>query len=197
MADLKLIKTKDISRVPRKPNQLIFVDDGSMYFDYSSTVRLHNSGGAHLEDFKAGKEYLKYDMCVYRGLVYRALVDCIDYTFVESHWQLLTLSGGGSGSNQSTDIQYDSTASGLPATTVQQAIDQLAALVSASSENVTAMSVTITELDMKLHEISQVADSASMLANVANVKVDDLSIKVDEHISKAITSDSDVELDTF
>lgn len=129
MADLKLIKTKDISKVPCKANQLIFVDDGSMYFDYSSTLRLHNSGGAHLENFRAGREYIKYDLCVYQGILYRAIVDCCDSTFKKSHWQML-VSGSGEGavSGDASNIGYESDSSGLLATTVQQAIDELVEL---------------------------------------------------------------------
>lgn len=197
MADLKLIKTKDINKVPHKANQLIFTDDGSMYFDYSNTIRLHNSGGAHLEDFIAGKEYLKYDMCVYRGLVYRAKVDCIDYTFVNEHWQLITLGGGGSETGEADSVNYDGSSSGLSATTVQQAIDQLAEIVNLVNEGVSSIVVSVNEIDMKVQQTHKSIEQLSESIDISNEKVDDLSKKVDEHINKAITTESEVELDTF
>ena len=124
MADLKLIRTTDISKVAIKANQLIFTDDGSMYFDYSNTLRLHNAGGAHIDNFVAGREYIKNDTCVYKGLLYRALDNFIDYTFIRSHWELLVKEGGES-SDSSSDIGYDNTKSGLDADTVQAAIDEI------------------------------------------------------------------------
>lgn len=132
MPDLKLIKTKDIAKVPIKSNQLIFTDDGSMYFDYNSVLRLHNSGGAQLGDFIAGKEYIKNDMCIYRGVMYRALMNILDYTFIPEHWQLLSVQGGDTSQLHGDNILYDNSETALKATTLQQAIDELLSLYSAS-----------------------------------------------------------------
>lgn len=190
MADLKLIKTSDISKVAIKANQLIFVDDGSMYFDFSNTLRLHNSGGAHLENFIAGKEYLKYDMCVYRGLVYRATQDCQDATFIKSHWQLLSSGGSGEGASDSSNVAYDSTETGLSATNVQQAIDELVIL-----HNVNVKSINDLSKQQQLTEIE-----------IENLAEDQLDLKSEQEglqqtvetlSQNALTTDTQFVLDTF
>lgn len=181
MADLKLVKTRDISKVQPKANQLIMVVDGEngfdIYFDYSNTLRLHNSEGARLGNFVAGKSYIKNDICVYNSMIYRAVVDLKDVTFVNSHWQLLSgSSGGASGSNSSYDISYDGSYSGLEAITLQEAIDKLVLMHNEAIEEIT---ITNNKLDQLTENV----------INIGNT-VTDLE-------AKALTSDTQFVLDSF
>ena len=129
MADLRFVKTKDIKKVAISANQLIFTDDGSMYFDYSSTLRLHNSGGATLVDYIPGNQYYTNDMVVYNGTMYRAISDNRDSDFVVSNWQVIANIGEGPQTIKATQVEYDNTKSGLPAKTLQAAIDELLEMI--------------------------------------------------------------------
>lgn len=175
MSDLILTKTDDISKVPFKLNQLIFVDDGSMYFDFGPTKadRLHNSGGAKLENFIAGKEYLKNDMCVHQGLMYRALHNFTDYTWVASHWQMLsTSSGEGGGPTDSSNVYYDGSESGISATTVQEAIDALSSEFNKNDaecdEQIALLQQNVSNINARTSQLDQDVDNIEV--NIQNLQ---------------------------
>lgn len=125
MADLKFVKTRDISKVKIQSNQLIFTDDGSMYFDYSDSRRLHNSGGATLSDYIPDTQYYANDMVAYNGIMYRALVNNRDNKFVVTHWQKLADIGDEPSTIKATQVEYEPGSTGLEATTLQAAIDEM------------------------------------------------------------------------
>lgn len=129
MPDLKIVKTTDVNKVPIVANQLIFEDDGSFYFDYSSTLRLRNSGsGAQLHDFVSGRAYEKDDMILHEGRIYRCLITATLTEFRACDWEFICTCGE-KWPVTAQEVTYDDSVTELDASTVQQAIQSISSLI--------------------------------------------------------------------
>ena len=83
--------------------------------------------------------------------MYRAKVDCLDYTFVKNHWEML-LNTSGENVEDATAVLYDSSASGLSAATVQAAIDEVVVRL----ENTEKLEAQINEIHNEIEDISNI-----------------------------------------
>lgn len=125
MADILLVKTTDINRVPKQQNQLIFCKDGSFYFDYTDDIRLRNSGsGAQLHDFQEGRNYEVDDMILHEGRIYRSLYNFTPTSFRYCDWQFICTCTE-NWPIKAIEVVYDDSATSLNADTVQAAIENV------------------------------------------------------------------------
>lgn len=128
MADVRILKTDNINKVPIKANQLIFCKNSSFYFDYDDHTRLRNVGvGTQLADFKPNTVYDKDDIVIYDGFIYRCKEPFTSLLcFDMKNWEKI-----GFGLDTPTEIgpaaliSYDNTSSELTAADVQAAIDEI------------------------------------------------------------------------
>lgn len=124
MNDLLIVKTKDISKVKKKKNQLIFCSDSSIYFDYTDNIRLRNAGaGANLPVFSSGSHYEEGDLVLYNDKMYRSKQAFTPNDFRCCDWEYL---GGTSSSYiDARDVLFDDSASEIELKTVQDVLDNI------------------------------------------------------------------------
>lgn len=131
MADIQILKTNDIDKVPIKANQLIFCKDSSFYFDYDNHTRLRNVGvGTQLANFKPGTLYDKNDIIVVDGYIFRANERFTSSCYFEADkWTKVGVGDGEVNNGTAVLVAFNNENTELTATNVQSAIDELYKLI--------------------------------------------------------------------
>ena len=138
MSDIKIVKTNNIEKVKQEKNQLIFCKDGSIYFDYSDTLRLRNVGeGAQIREFVSGGMYANGDIVHKDGKVYYfngnilgSLNPIVVKEFKPCDWVYMCETSAAKPTS-AADVTYDpiETEEIVEAKNVQLAIEQIVSLL--------------------------------------------------------------------